>query len=91
MKRNALNPNPVIGQFTWVSNGAKLQCKYGTTTSTLKVTPESPNKESEEQPLATIDDYKVLKNVFPFGQCKKQVHQPPTCQNDTILDTNGSN
>ena len=80
----------MIGKFTWVSNGAKLQYKYRTTTSTLKVTPESTNKKSEGQQLTTIDDCKALKNVFSFGQCKKKIINPQYSKNDSVLDNNGS-
>jgi hypothetical protein len=75
-KKAKLNSDPVKGKFTWVANGAKLQCKFGSTISTLKVAKESTWVKSQGEWLATIDDYKPNQNVFPFGMCKKT--SPPT-------------
>jgi hypothetical protein len=75
-KKASLNSTPVSGGYTWVANGAKLKCQFGSAPSTLKVTKESTWVKSQGEWLATIDDYKPNKNVFPFGMCNKT--SPPT-------------
>lgn len=50
-----------------VCGGAVLSCSFGAAPSTLVVTPE--NKTVTTQPIATIMDYVVFKNIMPFGMC----------------------
>ncbi|MDE5967409.1 MAG: DUF4280 domain-containing protein [Lachnospiraceae bacterium] len=50
-----------------VCGGAMLSCSFGAAPSMLLVTPE--NKVTTTQPVATIMDYVVFKNIMPFGMC----------------------
>ena len=78
-----LNPTPVVGSFIWVSEGATLQCKFGSAPSKLKVDMKSTYLKSEGKWLATINDYKPNKNVMPFGMCKKK-SPPVPCKPATV-------
>ncbi len=51
-----------------VTNSASLQCSFGTTPSTLTITPENRTNASS-LPGATIMDNIPMKNVMPFGMC----------------------
>lgn len=50
-----------------VCGGAMCACSFGTTPSSLVVTPE--NRLTAGSPVATIMDYVPMKNVLPFGMC----------------------
>lgn len=55
-----------MGQM--VCAGAMMRCSFGTTPSSLTVTPE--NKVlTENKPAATIMDNVPMKNIAPFGMC----------------------
>jgi hypothetical protein len=51
-----------------VTNGANIQCSFGTTPGTLVITPEGRTNASN-MPGATIMDNIPMKNVMPFGMC----------------------
>jgi hypothetical protein len=51
-----------------VTNGATLQCSFGTTPSTLNVTPENRGN-ANSLPAATIMDNVPMKNILSFGMC----------------------
>jgi hypothetical protein len=51
-----------------VTNGASLQCSFGTVPSTLTVTPEN-RTNAGSLPAATIMDNVPMKNIMPFGMC----------------------
>lgn len=55
-----------------VCGGAMLSCSFGAAPSMLVVTPE--NKCITTQPLATIMDYVVFKNIMPFGMCSSMAN-----------------
>ncbi len=55
-----------MGQL--VCMGAMLQCSFGTTPSSLVVTPEGRTLTSSV-PAATIMDNVPMKNIMPFGMC----------------------
>lgn len=51
-----------------VCHGATITCSFGTTPSTLLITPEKRVNVSNV-PAATIMDYVPLKNIASFGMC----------------------
>ena len=51
-----------------VVNGAKLMCSFGSSPSTLTVLPAN-RTNVQNQPEATIQDYKPMVNIMPFGMC----------------------
>lgn len=48
--------------------GAMLKCSFGTTPSSLIVTPEN-RVNASKLPAATIMDFVPAKNIVPFGMC----------------------
>ena len=53
----------------YICNGAKLMCTFGVAPATLSVLPSSCVM-IENQPMATIMDFKPMVNVANFGQCQ---------------------
>ena len=51
-----------------VSNGATLQCSFGTGPSTMAVLPANMVNASN-LPAATIMDFKPMMNIMPFMMC----------------------
>lgn len=51
-----------------VVNGASLKCSQGLAPSTLVVLP-TEKIDAGEQPAGTVQDYKPMVNVPPFGMC----------------------
>lgn len=51
-----------------VTNTAQLMCSFGTTPSSLMVTPEAM-VSGVNNPAATIMDHIPNKNILPFGMC----------------------
>jgi hypothetical protein len=51
-----------------VCMGATLQCSFGTTPSSMAITPESRVNTSKKS-AATIMDHVSMKNIMPFGMC----------------------
>jgi hypothetical protein len=56
-----------------VVTGAQLKCSEGLAPSSLTVLPTSP-ADADEKKAATINDYKPMVNVAPFGMCKTQAN-----------------
>jgi Domain of unknown function (DUF4280) len=56
-----------------VIHGAKLTCSEGMSPSTLTVLPAS-RAAADEQPAATVMDWKPMVNIAPFGMCKAQAN-----------------
>ena len=55
-----------------VVNGAMLKCSEGLAPSTLTVIPALA--QAGPLPAATVEDYKPMVNVAPFGMCKTQAN-----------------
>ncbi len=51
-----------------VVHGALLTCSCGTTPAKLSVLPVE-HTDGDDQPAATVDDYKPNVNIAPFGMC----------------------
>jgi hypothetical protein len=51
-----------------VCMSATIQCSFGTTPSTLTITPEN-RVNTSNNPAATIMDFVPMKNIMPFGMC----------------------
>jgi hypothetical protein len=51
-----------------ITNGASVQCSFGTMPSTLAITPEN-RTNAGNLPAATILDNVPMKNIMPFGMC----------------------
>src|SRR5512139_1088592 len=56
-----------------VTDGASLKCGEGLAPSTLTVLPLSKG-EAGPKPVATVDDYKPMLNIAPFGMCRAQAN-----------------
>ncbi|HTJ84715.1 MAG TPA: DUF4280 domain-containing protein [Polyangiaceae bacterium] len=54
-----------------VVHGAQLSCSCGTAPASLTVLPNEKTS-TDEKPVATVDDYKPMVNVAPFGMCTTQ-------------------
>lgn len=55
-----------------VVNGAMLKCSEGLAPSNLVVLPGLV--EADGKPIATVEDYKPMSNIPPFGMCKTQAN-----------------
>ncbi len=51
-----------------VCMGAMLKCSFGTTPSSIVVTPDNRTNMGQ-RPVATIMDNVPMKNIMPFGMC----------------------
>ena len=54
-----------------VVDGATMKCGEGTSTASLAVLP-TENTGAADKPAATVNDYKPMLNIKPFGMCKTQ-------------------
>jgi hypothetical protein len=52
-----------------VVNGAKMKCSQGTSPASLTVLPINV-ATGEDQQAATVQDYKPMVNIAPFGMCQ---------------------
>lgn len=55
-----------------VCGGASCSCSFGTSPSSLMITPE--NKCMTSSPIATIADNIPMKNIMPFGMCSSMAN-----------------
>jgi hypothetical protein len=55
-----------------VLSGAKLKCSEGLSPGSLTVLPSG--SEGDDQPIATVMDFKPMVNISDFGMCKTQAN-----------------
>lgn len=60
---------------TYVCSGAVLRCTFGTSNSSLQVTPKSVSLCGQQQ--GNIGDHVPMVNIRPFGRCRSLAY-PPT-------------
>lgn len=53
---------------SYVVEGARLKCNFGSTCSTFKI-PIGHGVYIRDKKQGNTDDYKTLFNIFPFGLC----------------------
>ncbi len=56
-----------------VVNGATLSCDQGVAPASLSVLPVV-QADADAQPMATVNDFKPMVNIAPFGMCRTQAN-----------------
>jgi hypothetical protein len=68
----------------FVCKGAKLKCSFGSSQSDLIVIPKEQMIFVTGENMASIDDYKPMVNIMPFGMCKSLLN--PTVAAATVAN-----